>query len=98
MTFEWGKNPEYTLYLYTAWSNWCLPFGIHWSYYNGGTGKMYSPGLHFLCFGITLEIWRYTKEPNKLTQETHEKAKRGEDLHRCDNIDQLLKELNNGIS
>ena len=59
--FQWGKNPEYTLYLYHNWNMWYLPFGIHWHHYDGGVGKMYSVGLSFLNLGISFEIWKWGK-------------------------------------
>lgn len=61
MTFQIGKNPEYTIYLYLQPKFIALPLQIGWFYYNAGDSKNYSVSLHFLCFGFEFEIWRYRK-------------------------------------
>lgn len=94
MEIQWGKNPEYTFHYFHHWTKWCLPFEISWNRYDGGAGVNNSWSVRFLCFGIMFEIWRYKEEPNKLTQETFEKSKCGEDLHKCSSIDELMKDLN----
>lgn len=63
MEKQWGKNPEYTIYIFANWNHWHLPFGISWHGYgvtiNNYNLKAYSFG--FLCFKILLEIWRWKK-------------------------------------
>lgn len=60
MTIQWGKNPEYTLYLYFQPRFLALPLQIGWWWITDAVGnKQYSQSLHFLCFGIEFEIWRW---------------------------------------
>ncbi len=62
MEIQWGKNPEYTFYAYFQPRFLALPLQIGCLFYNDVKGnKNYSVSIHFLCFGIEFEIWRWKK-------------------------------------
>ena len=59
MIKQWGKNPEYTFYIFTNWNKWSLPFSIWWGLYDATIGTCFSVTVNFLCFGFEIEKWRY---------------------------------------
>jgi len=59
-TIQWGDNSEYTINICTHWSCWGLPFIIDWHYFNDAIeNRCYNLDIHFLCFILSIEIWRW---------------------------------------
>ncbi len=61
MTFQFGKNPEYTITVWHDFTNWALPFKICWRTFDINAHKNFEISLMFLCFGIEFEIWWWEK-------------------------------------
>ena len=62
MTFQWGKNPDYTIETWHDFTNWKLPFGVNWRWFAGLTNsESFGIEFMFLCFGIQFEIWWWRK-------------------------------------
>lgn len=71
MEWQWGNDPEYTIYLYKQSGFWALPFSVNWVYHKNTSGKSsilnikvkpyfnLSFSIYFLCFGFSFEMWRY---------------------------------------
>ena len=63
MEYQFGKNPEFTIYLFTDFSYWALPVSIYWSdFSDDSAGKNLYFSLRILCFYLGLEIWKWKKE------------------------------------
>lgn len=61
-TWQWGDNPEYTVSVCTHWNRWALPLIISWwSNDNALNSKCYAIDIEFLCFILSIEIWRWKK-------------------------------------
>ena len=62
MTFQWGKNPEYTITAWHDFTNWALPFRICWRWFADAVeNKCFDVEFMFLCLGIQFEIWWWEK-------------------------------------
>jgi len=66
MTIQFGKNPEYIL---SFWLNIlfhsgeiALPISLSWWYSHDFRYRSISISVYILCFGISLEIWRWNKK------------------------------------
>lgn len=60
MGFQFGKNPEVTIYLDTDFSYWALPVSIYWTNFSDETvGKNLFISLRILCLYFGLEIWKW---------------------------------------
>ncbi len=75
MEIQWGKNPEYTLCAWINLKDWAFPVHITWRSNDGCSlskmitndvenYKCLSMHLGILCFGFSLEIWKWSKEMN----------------------------------
>ena len=65
MTFQWSKNPEYTIQTWYDFTNWKLPFGINWRWFTDSIeNKCFDIEVMFLCFGIEFEIWWWRSKKN----------------------------------
>ncbi len=65
MEIQWGQNPEYTLGVQIDLTGWALPVHITWGLYDDvRNNKCLSMHLGILCFGFSLEIWKWSKEMN----------------------------------
>ena len=63
MQFQFGKNPEFTVYFFTDLTHWALPICILWCWPDDcGTGVHSSISVKILCFNFELEVWKWKKE------------------------------------
>lgn len=63
MIKQFGTNPEYSITAWYDFTNWELPFGINWRWFEDSIdNKCFTIEFMFLCFGIQLEIWRWEKK------------------------------------
>lgn len=66
MTFQWGKNTEYTITICSN-HNWysgelALPIKLSWwNCSDAKNNKCNDIAITFLCFYFSLEIWRWEK-------------------------------------
>lgn len=68
MEIQWGKDPEYTIWLVMDLSYWALPMCIYWyRSHDHTTGMVFNISLKILCFGVELEIWKWVKASNRIT-------------------------------
>ncbi|KKN77461.1 hypothetical protein LCGC14_0360200 [marine sediment metagenome] len=73
MEIQLGKNPEYTIWLVTDLSYWALPICIYWyGPHDHTTGIVFNISLKILCFGLTLEIWKWGCTDTKIAIYTNE--------------------------
>lgn len=62
MTKQWGDNPEYTIDIWCGLTQWALPALINWrNYCDVKDNKCFTFEIGILCFGFSLEIWRWTE-------------------------------------
>lgn len=62
MQTQFGKNPEYTIYLFADLSYWALPLCVDWwGPHDAITGINFSLSIKILCFGFGFEIWKWRK-------------------------------------
>lgn len=63
MEFQWGNNPEYTLYLFIDLKYWALPGCIYWyKLVNIRTAIASNITIRFLCFALQFDIWEWNKK------------------------------------
>ena len=59
-TWQWGKDPEYTIDVCTHWDKWALPLSISWRFFEDALyNKCHSIDISFLCFHFGIEMWRW---------------------------------------
>jgi len=60
MTFQWGKNPDHTIWVYVNPREWSLPVHIGWTKDEDAVENKYlSFTIGFLCFYFEYERWVY---------------------------------------
>ncbi len=63
MEFQWGKNPDYTIYLNIHLTQWALPLQISWQSWESMDGDVScSIDINFLCFSFAIEVWKNLRE------------------------------------
>jgi len=64
MTFQFGKNPEYTISVWFSVKSWCgeiaFPLSLFWRNTTSvKENRNINISIRFLCFGFSLEIWKW---------------------------------------